>query len=536
MSDRSIVRQSPRWHAVAFLSAIVSTVLWSAAGGGARTIVPARALDDALASFVQQGPKLVGSGAFGNAMQGWSVSISADGNTALVGGPYDDLHGAMWVWTRSGGVWSQQGPKLIGSDAEDFVSQATAVALSADGNTALVGEERFFDSFVGGVWVWTRSDGVWSQQGPKLVGSGAAGDAGQGAAVALSADGNTALVCGPYDDNNAGALWVWTRHTGAWTQQGSKLVGSGHSVALSADGNMALVGDPYDDNSAGAVWVWTRSDGVWTQGPKLVGSGAVMPVVYQGSSVALSADGNTALIAGSGDDNYTGAVWVWTRSDGVWTQEGTKLVGSGAVGKARQGTSVSLSADGNTALVGGEGDNGPPFGGTGATWVWRRSNGVWTQQGHKLVGGGAAGKAAQGASVSLSGDGNTALVGGPLDLGYTGAAWIFATFVPFTDDLLTPGVTVIKAAHVVELRTRIDSLRAQYGLGAFYWTDPTLTVGFTPVRAQHVLQMRQALREAYLVAGRTPPSYSDPDLTIGTAIKVVHISELRAAILVLENS
>ena len=48
-----------------------------------------------------------------------------------------------------------------------------------------------------------------------------------------------------------------------------------------------------------------------------------------------------------------GAAWVWTRSGGVWTQQGTKLVGTGAVGDADQGQSVSLSADGNTAIVGG---------------------------------------------------------------------------------------------------------------------------------------------------------------------------------------
>ena len=66
----------------------------------------------------------------------------------------------------------------------------------------------------------------------------------------------------------------------------------------------------------------------------------------------------------------------------MWTQQGGKLVGTGAVGHAGQGISVALSADGNTAIVGGENDNS----GTGAAWVYTRSNGVWTQQGGKLVG------------------------------------------------------------------------------------------------------------------------------------------------------
>ena len=70
------------------------------------------------------------------------------------------------------------------------------------------------------------------------------------------------------------------------------------------------------------------------QGPKLVGSGGV--VAQQGSSVALSADGNTAIVGGLADNSFAGAAWVFTRSGGVWTQQGNKLVGSGAVGAAQQ--------------------------------------------------------------------------------------------------------------------------------------------------------------------------------------------------------
>ena len=120
------------------------------------------------------------------------------------------------------------------------------------------------------------------------------------------------------------------------------------------------------------------------QGPKLVGSGGSGPLVYQGDSVALSADGNTAIIGGFGD-YIAGAVWVFTRTDGAWTQQGSKLVGSGAIGSVGQGQSVALSADGNTALVGGSADNSY----AGAVWVFTRFGGVWSQQGGKLVGSGA---------------------------------------------------------------------------------------------------------------------------------------------------
>ena len=382
----------------------------------------------ALAQFTQQGPKLVGTGAVGQLVeQGFSVALSADGNTAVVGGLNDNGGaGAVWVFTRSNGVWTQQGNKLVGTGAVGTARQGFSVALSADGNTALVGGLGD-NSFAGAVWVFTRRNGVWTQQGNKLVGTGAVGTADQGVSVALSADGNTALVSGVGDNSLAGAAWVFTRSNGVWTQQGNKLVGTGavgtakqgFSVALSADGNTALVGGRGDNSFAGAVWVFTRSNGVWTQqGNKLVGTGTV-EIAEQGASVALSADGNTALVGGPGDGD-TGAVWVFTRSKGVWTQQSNKLVGTGALGTANQGVSVALSADGNTALVGGPGD-----GDAGAVWVFTRSNGVWTQQGNQLVGTGAIGVAEQGWSVTLSADGNTAVAGGLSDNGGDGAAWVF---------------------------------------------------------------------------------------------------------------
>ena len=71
------------------------------------------------------------------------------------------------------------------------------------------------------------------------------------------------------------------------------------------------------------------------QGQKLVGTDAVGGAC-QGGSVALSADGNTALIGGPCDDGCVGAAWVFTRSGSTWTQQ-AKLVGTGAVGGAQQG-------------------------------------------------------------------------------------------------------------------------------------------------------------------------------------------------------
>jgi hypothetical protein len=112
---------------------------------------------------------------------------------------------------------------------------------------------------------------------------------------------------------------------------------------------------------------------------------------------------------------------VFTRAGGVWTQQGTKLTGTGETGAGRFGSSVALSADGNTALIGGYADNGN----VGAAWVFTRAGGVWTQQGAKLTGTGETGGGVFGNSVALSADGNTALIGGPQDNSGVGAAWVF---------------------------------------------------------------------------------------------------------------
>jgi hypothetical protein len=385
----------------------------------------------ASAGWIQQGSKLVGSNVVGSSQQGIAVALSADGNTAVVGGHLDNGDtGATWIFTRSGGVWTQQGGKLVGTGATGSANQGRSVALSADGNTALVGGDGD-NGGIGAAWVFTRSGGAWTQQGSKLVGSNAVGNSQQGIAVALSADGNTAIVGGHGDNSNTGAVWVFTCSGGVWTQQGGKLVGSGaaghayqgHAVALSGDGNTVLLGGLLDNNLKGAAWVFTRSGGVWTQqGGKLVGTGAEGDA-EQGIAVALSSDGNTAMVGGFRDGNLTGAAWVFIRSGGVWTQQGPKLVGTGAVGTSYQGISVALSADGSIGVVGGYWDNGY----AGATWAFTRSGGVWTQQGDKLFGTGAVGNADQGVAVALSADGGTAIVGGWLDNNEIGAAWVFVT-------------------------------------------------------------------------------------------------------------
>ena len=126
----------------------------------------------AWAQLYQQGPKLIGTGGTSQE-QGWSVSLSRDGNTSIVGGPGVDTSspGAAWVFTRSsGGVWSQQA-MLVGTGAVNSpfpASQGASVALSDDGNTAIVGAYEDNNS-TGAAWVFTRAGQMWTQQGDKLV-------------------------------------------------------------------------------------------------------------------------------------------------------------------------------------------------------------------------------------------------------------------------------------------------------------------------------------------------------------------------------
>ncbi len=388
--------------------------------------------------FIQQGSELTGTGETGNGGFGSSVALSVDGNTALIGGDADNGGvGAAWVFTRSGTTWTQQGPKLTGVGESGDGEFGGSVALSADGSTALIGGPADnFNGYTGqahgAAWVFTRSGSTWTQQGSKLTGAAESGDGTMfGSSVALSADGNTALIGGFSDDYDVGAAWVFTRSGTTWTQQGPKLTAAdesgygqfGYSVALSADGNTALIGGFYEGVGVGAAWVFTRSGTTWTQqGSKLTGAGESGDG-YFGCSVALSADGNTALIGGFYEGAGVGAAWVFTRSGTTWTQQGSKLTDTGGA-EEWFGYSVALSGDGNTALIGGLYDTYSNYG-IGAAWVFTRSGTTWTQQGSKLTGTGESGEGWFGDSVALSGDGNTALIGGRNDNDSVGAAWAF---------------------------------------------------------------------------------------------------------------
>jgi hypothetical protein len=394
--------------------------------------------------LIERGEALRPTGEAGEGHFGVSLALSGDGSTALVGAPGDaGLAGSVWVFVRAGSTWSQQGPPLSvaePSSEEGCVREVaecrfgSSVALSADGNTALIGAPRV-NGQAGRAFVFMRSGSTWSLAQELAGGAEEKGKGRFGRSVALSAAGDTALVGSPTDQGDRGSVWVFTRTGSTFSQQGPKLAGGeeegegylGRSVAMSADGNTALVGAPGDSHRLGAAWVFARAGGLWTQqGPKLQG-GEESGQGRFGHSVAISADASTALIGGYSDASGVGAAWAFTYSGTAWLEQGAKLTAGDESGPSGFGYSTALSADGNLALLGGPRDN-THF---GAAWAFTRSGAGWAQAEGKLAGGEEGGKGSFGASVALAANGSAALIGAPSDEANAGIAWTFSgTTVP----------------------------------------------------------------------------------------------------------
>jgi FG-GAP repeat len=147
-----------------------------------------------------QQQKLVASDAGRESGFGDSVAIS--GETVVVGSPLvGGFMGAAYVFARSGGVWSQQ-QKLLALDARTFDNFGSSVAIS--GETVVVGsplDDGATGGSQGSVYVFSRSGGVWSQQQELVASDAAVGDF-FGISVAIS--GETVVVGAPFDDGAAG--------------------------------------------------------------------------------------------------------------------------------------------------------------------------------------------------------------------------------------------------------------------------------------------------------------------------------------------
>jgi hypothetical protein len=96
----------------------------------------------------------------------------------------------------------------------------------------------------------------------------------------------------------------------------------------------------------------------------------------------------------------------------------------------------------------------------------------------------------------------------------------------FTDGTLQPGVTRIKLAHLTELRSAANAVRAVAGLGAVTWADSSPVL----IRASHVTELRTAIDQARALIGLATLTYTNATLTPGsTLIRAAHFEELRSA-------
>ena len=298
----------------------------------------------------------VGTGSAANDNFGLSVSVSADGTTAVVGAwGISSFTGAAYVFTKTGNGWSSSATlQATGGAVGDRFG--VSVSVSADGTTAVVGASGF-SSYTGAAYVFTKLSGTWSSS--TLLGTGGTVFAANfGVSVSVSGDGSTAVVGAPGFSPFAGAAYVFTNAGSGWssitTLQATGGAGGdqlGYSVSVSADGATAVVGARGVSSKAGAAYVFTNSGSGWSSST-LLGTGGAAGDQF-GVSVSVSADGATAVVGARGVSSNTGAVYVFTRSGNVWRSSTLQATG-GAVNDSF-GRSVSVSGAGTTAMVGAYG-------------------------------------------------------------------------------------------------------------------------------------------------------------------------------------
>ena len=363
---------------------------------------------------------------------GDSVVLSSDGNTAVVGAPYaNNSKGAVYIFYLNNGAWSEIG-KLTAADGAGGDDFGKSVALGSD-DTVLIGANNE-NSGRGTAYVFVPAPYFgWMQQAELNDPNGAIDDS-FGSAVALSGDGSTALIGAP-NVNIKGAAYVFARNGSAWSQTAELTAANavpyiddlGISLALSGDGSTALIGDPNGNNGTGAAYVFGLNGGSWSQQAELIAADAANGDNF-GWSVALGSNGSAgpiALIGAPNKNSYTGAAYVFAPFFG-WTQQAELTASDGAAFDSFGG-SVALNSTGSAspvALIGAYYKNTD----TGAAYLFedKGSFGPWVQAQTLTASDGVIGDSF-GQSVALNGDGSTALIGANSKNSFTGAAYIFST-------------------------------------------------------------------------------------------------------------
>ncbi len=354
-------------------------------------------------------------------------SVALSGDTLVVGANGYDLygnqrHGFVYVFTRSGGVWTQQQQLTAGDGAaNDYFGYSVAIS----GDTLVVGAisgDIGANSRHGLVYVFTRNGAVWTERQKLIAGDGAAGD-NFGTSVALS--GDTLAVGARFDDINGnwgqGSAYIFTRIGEVWSQQQKLTAGDGaggdefgSSVALSGD--TLVVGAPHDHiesfDNVGSAYIFTRIGAAWSQQRKLTSSVSKTPifghmVAISGATVAVSAGGWYPLYGET--EIIPDTVYVFTRKGTVWTEQ-ARLTNSNYPVGSFFGNAIAISSD--TIIVGAYDNWNGGISDEGVAYVFTRNGAIWSLL-QKLMPGDGAAFDDFGKSVAISDD--TIIVGSPGD-------------------------------------------------------------------------------------------------------------------------
>ncbi|WP_386070547.1 Ig-like domain repeat protein [Tahibacter sp. UC22_41] len=317
---------------------------------------------------------------------------------------------------------------------------STTALLGANPAAATVGQAVTFNYAVGGAGTLTGSVSVIASSGETCSAAAVAGQC-QITFATPGARTLTAAYAGDanHDGSSSSALAYAVGAAEVWIE-GQKLTppdgnnGGYFGVSSVVRGDVALVGSEYATvNGAarrGAVYVFHRVNGSWTQVQKLLASDGAMDYNF-GTSIAI--EGNTALIGAKGvtvsGAGGAGAVYVFTETDGVWSQT-QKLTATDPYPAANFGNALSLSGD--RVVIGAQNLTIVGRAYQGAAYLFTRApNGVWSQT-QKIIAADGATNAYFGTAIAF--DGNTLAITAPsADIGGAsrqGAAYLFSEAAP----------------------------------------------------------------------------------------------------------
>ena len=359
----------------------------------------------------------------GAANEQFGLNIAIDGDTMVVGTPNTQVgtnfgQGCARVFVRTNGVWSLQ-QTLVASNGTSSSNFGASVAISGDTIVAGVPGDRVGNNFnQGTARVFTRVNGVWTQQATLSAATGAFSDQ-FGKAVAISGDTVAvgmpgASVSGMF---NRGAARVFVRSGTSWSEQATLVAADGafndqfgSSIAISGD--TVAVGVPSDavgsNFAQGSVSVFVRTGSSWSAQQSLTAPDGAASDFF-GRSVAIS--GDTLVIGANQDDigtnNDQGSVRVFARSGSAWTQQQVLTAFDGAA-LDNFGWSVGISGDTIVAGVRQDAVGANQY--QGSARVFARSGVSWTEQATLAASNGIASEFF-GSGVAISG--TTIAVGAP---------------------------------------------------------------------------------------------------------------------------